>query len=249
MIIIQLNKQDFEYDLHSLVKSFYPGEDVTVCYEEPENAGEALLKISVIYKEQEIEIRFEKDGQTVKEDTETVEYEKNRKETKNRLKYRVYQMLSDYTGMTLPWGTLTGIRPTKIPMALLEQGMSNREIADHMRKTYLISPEKTSLGISIANRERHILRDIDYDNGYSLYVGIPFCPSICLYCSFSSSPLSVWKKKVDDYLDALCKEIAYGAEVYRDRQLDTVYIGGGTPTTLEPEQLDRLLTEIGALLY
>lgn len=244
MILIQLNKQDFEYDLHSLVKSFYPGEDVTVCYEEPENAGEALLKISVIYKEQEIAVRFEKDGQVVKEDTETVEYEKNRKETKNHLKYRVYRMLSDYTGTTLPWGTLTGIRPTKIPMALLEQGMSNRDIADYMRKTYLISPAKTSLGISIANRERHILRDIDYDNGYSLYVGIPFCPSICLYCSFSSSPLSVWKKKVDDYLDALCKEIAYGAEIYKERQLDTVYIGGGTPTTLEPEQLDRLLTEI-----
>ena len=217
MILIQLNKQDFEYDLHSLVKSFYPGEDVTVCYEEPENAGEALLKISVIYKEQEIAVRFEKDGQVVKEDTEAVEYEKNRKETKNHLKYRVYRMLSDYTGTTLPWGTLTGIRPTKIPMALLEQGMSNRDIADYMRKTYLISPAKTSLGISIANRERHILRDIDYDNGYSLYVGIPFCPSICLYCSFSSSPLSVWKKKVDDYLDALCKEIAYGAEIYKER--------------------------------
>ena len=244
MILIQLNKQDFEYDLHSLVKSFYPGEDVTVCYEEPENAGEALLKISVIYKEQEIAVRFEKDGQVVKEDTEAVEYEKNRKETKNHLKYRVYRMLSDYTGTTLPWGTLTGIRPTKIPMALLEQGMSNRDIADYMRKTYLISPAKTSLGISIANRERHILRDIDYDNGYSLYVGIPFCPSICLYCSFSSSPLSVWKKKVDDYLDALCKEIAYGAEIYKERQLDTVYIGGGTPTTLEPEQLDRLLTAV-----
>ena len=244
MILIQLNKQDFEYDLHSLVKSFYPGEDVTVCYEEPENAGEALLKISVIYKEQEIAVRFEKDGQVVKEDTEAVEYEKNRKETKNHLKYRVYRMLSDYTGTTLPWGTLTGIRPTKIPMALLEQGMSNRDIADYMRKTYLISPAKTSLGISIANRERHILRDIDYDNGYSLYVGIPFCPSICLYCSFSSSPLSVWKKKVDDYLDALCKEIAYGAEIYKERQLDTVYIGGGTPTTLEPEQLDRLITAL-----
>lgn len=60
-------------------------------------------------------------------------------------------MLSDYTGTTLPWGTLTGIRPTKIPMALLEQGMSNQDIADYMRKTYLISPAKTSLGISIAN--------------------------------------------------------------------------------------------------
>ena len=67
MILIQLNKQDFEYDLHSLVKSFYPGEDVTVCYEEPENAGEALLKISVIYKEQEIAVRFEKDGQVLQE--------------------------------------------------------------------------------------------------------------------------------------------------------------------------------------
>ena len=232
MILIQLNKQDFEYDLHSLVKSFYPGGDVTVCYEEPENAGEALLKISVIYKEQEIAVRFEKDGQVVKEDTEAVEYEKNRKETKNHLKYRVYRMLSDYTGTTLPWGTLTGIRPTKIPMALLEQGMSNRDIADYMRKPYLISPAKA------------LLQDLDYENGYSLYVGIPFCPSICLYCSFSSSPLSVWKKKVDDYLDALCKEIAYGAEIYKERQLDTVYIGGGTPTTLEPEQLDRLLTEI-----
>ena len=229
MIIIQLNKQDFEYDLHSLVKSFYPGEDVTVCYEEPENAGEALLKISVIYKEQEIEIRFEKDGQTVKEDTETVEYEKNRKEQKNHLKYRVYQMLSDYTGMTLPWGTLTGIRPTKIPMALLEQGMSNREIADHMRKTYLISPEKTSLGISIANRERHILRDIDYDNGYSLYVGIPFCPTTCLYCSFTSYPIGAWEKKVHLYLEALFKELDYVAEKMKDRTLDTIYFGGGTP--------------------
>ena len=219
MILIQLNKQDFEYDLHSLVKSFYPGEDVTVCYEEPENAGEALLKISVIYKEQEIAVRFEKDGQVVKEDTEAVEYEKNRKETKNHLKYRVYRMLSDYTGTTLPWGTLTGIRPTKIPMALLEQGMSNRDIADYMRKTYLISPAKTSLGISIANRERHILRDIDYDNGYSLYVGIPFCPSICLYCSFSSSPLSVWKKKVDEQ-ERLRWQLEKVKDSLREKQLD-----------------------------
>ena len=75
-------------------------------------------------------------------------------------------------------------------------------------------------------------------------MGIPFCPSICLYCSFSSSPISVWRDKVDAYLDALCREISFGAGEYRDRTLDTVYIGGGTPTTLEPEQLDRLLTAL-----
>ncbi|MFQ9150280.1 MAG: MBL fold metallo-hydrolase [Blautia sp.] len=172
MILIQLNKQDFEYDLHSLVKSFYPGEDVTVCYEEPENAGEALLKISVIYKEQEIAVRFEKDGQVVKEDTEAVEYEKNRKETKNHLKYRVYRMLSDYTGTTLPWGTLTGIRPTKIPMALLEQGMSNRDIADYMRKRILSVRRRPPWHLNCQPGTAYF-GDIDYDNGYSLYVGDP----------------------------------------------------------------------------
>ena len=154
--------------------------------------------------------------------------------------------LSSRNGQKLPWGTLTGIRPTKIPMHFLEEGKRPAWIADYMRKTYLTSPEKTSLGISIAVREKDILERIHYEDGYSLYIGIPFCPSICLYCSFSSSPLSVWKDKVDTYLDALCKEIAYGAEAYKGRTLTTVYIGGGTPTTLDPAQLERLLGEIEA---
>ena len=121
------------------------------------------------------------------------------KRQKNRLKQLLYRMISALTHKTLPWGTLTGIRPTKIPMAMLEQGKKNSEIAQYMRETYYTSREKTALSIAIANRERHLLRDVDYQNGYSLYVGIPFCPSICLYCSFSSSPISVWKNQVDRY--------------------------------------------------
>ena len=109
---------------------------------------------------------------------------------------------------------------------------------------YYTSNEKTALAIAIANRERHLLKDINYENGYSLYVGIPFCPSICLYCSFSSSPIGIWKDQVDAYLDALCKEIDYASEAFADKELNTVYIGGGTPTTLEPVQLDRLLTKL-----
>ena len=96
--------------------------------------------------------------------------------------------------------------------AMIEAGMKNSEIAEEMRKRYLVSPEKTALAITIANREREILKDIDYENGYSLYVGIPFCPSICLYCSFSSSPLERWREKVDSYLDALLKELDFIAE-------------------------------------
>ena len=107
----------------------------------------------------------------------------------------------------------------------------------------MVSPQKTALAITIANREREILKDIDYENGYSLYVGIPFCPSICLYCSFSSYPLKQWKNRVNQYLEALCKEIKEVAAIMKakGRKLDTVYIGGGTPTTLEPEQLKVLL--------
>ena len=156
----------------------------------------------------------------------------------------LYQLLAEETGHTLPWGNLTGIRPTKIAMGLIESGMSNAEAADYMRKTYYTSNEKTALAITIANREREILKNIDYENGYSLYVGIPFCPSICLYCSFSSSPLERWRDKVDSYLDALLKELDFIAETMKDKTLDTIYIGGGTPTTLEPQQLHRLLGHI-----
>ena len=153
-------------------------------------------------------------------------------------------MLQKRTGQELPWGTLTGVRPTKIPMALIDAGHSNVETAKIMREQYLVSREKTALAVSIANRERHILEDIDYKNGYSLYIGIPFCPTICAYCSFSSSPLKVWKNKVDDYLDALCHEIRETASMWAGQVLDTIYIGGGTPTTLEPHQLERLLSEV-----
>lgn len=100
-----------------------------------------------------------------------------------------------------------------------------------MRETYGVSNEKTALAITIANREKALLQDLDYENGYSLYVGIPFCPSICLYCSFGSHPLERWTKRVDEYLDTLCKELTFIREQMGTRKLTTVYIGGGTPTT------------------
>ena len=245
MIAVQLNKRDFEYDIHSLIRAFYPGMDVPV-YQEAEPHPEGWEKKLVVdYQPDKITLVFQNsDGQILAQREQLVDYEADRKATKNVLKSMMYELLRDYTGQDLPWGNLTGIRPTKIPMALLEQGWKNTEIADYMRKTYYTSNEKTALSIMIANRERHILKDINYEDGYSLYVGIPFCPSICLYCSFSSSPLSVWKNKVDTYLDALCKEIEACARIYRDRKLDTIYMGGGTPTTLEPYQMDRLLTKI-----
>lgn len=244
-IAIRFNKKVFEYDVYSLVKAFYPHAQVTMFYEgeeEPEGAYGMLLLVA--YGSQEICLAVEKDGTEIFRQQVAVDYEKDRPETKNVLKRLVYGALCQVTGKTLPWGDLTGIRPTKIPMKLLEEGWKNTQIAQYMRETYGVSNEKTALAITIANREKALLQDLDYENGYSLYVGIPFCPSICLYCSFGSHPLERWTKRVDEYLDALCKELTFIREEMGERKLTTVYIGGGTPTTLEPEQLRRLLSHI-----
>ncbi len=168
----------------------------------------------------------------------------DRRETKNRLKQNLYRLLSDYSGRTLPWGTLTGIRPVKIPMDMLENGKGDEEIRGYMREKYFATDEKIDLAVEIAQRERKILSSIDYEDGYSLYIGIPFCPSTCLYCSFTSFPIEAWRGRVEDYLDALCTEIRETAPMMEGRHLDSVYIGGGTPTSIEPEQIDRLLAQI-----
>ena len=132
----------------------------------------------------------------------------------------------------------------KIPMSMLEQEKGELEIKTYMSDTYFASQPKIDLSIEIAKRELELLKQIDYRQGYSLYVGIPFCPSICSYCSFSSSPIGIWEGKVDAYLDALEREIDFTAQSCRDRKLNTIYIGGGTPTTLSPEQLERLLVKL-----
>ena len=263
MIKVQLNIHNFEYDIHSLVKAFYPQEEVRISYEgekvpekkntpEEESLQILTLVISFVLGEdadKTDDIRFVRMDIMQAEDLKksaSLAFKENssRAENKNELKRLIYRTLSEFTGRKLPWGDLTGIRPTKIPMAYLQAGESEEEISRFMQENYYTSPEKTRLAIDIARREQKILNGIDYKNGYSLYVGIPFCPSICLYCSFSSSPLHLWKDKVDDYLDALCHEIDESAGLLSDKKLNTIYIGGGTPTTLEPSQMDRLLSKI-----
>ena len=244
MILAKLNKPEFEYDIHSLIKAFFPEENVSATAEEKKYDEEITRMFQICYGEKEISIAW--DGVTSGKKGE-VSFEvdfSDRQATKNQLKQKLYQVLSDITGEKLPWGTLTGIRPTKIPMKLLEEGKSKAEIRSYMKDTYFASDEKIELSIDIAERELEILKKIDYENGYSLYIGIPFCPTTCLYCSFTSFPLVIWRTKVDSYLDALDHELDYVAVKFGKKNLNSIYIGGGTPTTLEPYQLDRMIRKI-----
>ena len=144
----------------------------------------------------------------------------------------MYNLLSKALNKTLPWGTLTGIRPTKIVLDKLNESIGDDEIKSYMLDTYLMDESKVDVCLNIAHKEKELLDKIDYKNGYSLYIGIPFCPTRCSYCSFTSYPLDRFGSQIDDYLEALFKEIEYAGTMIKDKVLNTVYIGGGTPTTV-----------------
>ena len=169
---------------------------------------------------------------------------RSKKELHEAFKCTLYTKLSAQLNKTLPWGYLTGVRPSKIAYTLLEKGADREQILKEFTKKHLVSEKKAQLALQVAQTEKSILEKMDYKNGYSLYIGIPFCPTTCLYCSFTSYSLAAYQSKVQPYLEALLKEMKYVSEAMRGRRLDTVYFGGGTPTTLSAGQLDMLLTEL-----
>lgn len=232
---LSINNESFLYDAYGLVQAFYPGEKPVVFLNRDLPEDEDSIEIKVLKDRIELKV----DGCFAGEISIDAA---NRSDTKNRLKRLIYQVLSKKTNTLLPWGTLTGIRPTKIPLKKLLAKEDEKEIGRFMKETYLCSDEKISLATDIAKRELAVVGEVK--DKYALYIGIPFCPSICLYCSFSSYPLGLYKEKTDDYLDALIKEIAFCGERFKEKKLDTIYIGGGTPSSLNAPQLDRLITAV-----
>ncbi len=236
MIALHMNRPDFENDIRALLMAYYDGPKIV---REAEADWEYRLDVS--YGEVSVDLKIsDTEGKSLC--ASGVCTLSDYKTGRNELKQVLYGLLKNYTGKSLPWGTLTGIRPTKIPMELFEKGSTDREAADYLKDNYYVSEEKAVLSAEIARREEKILRGMDYDHTYSLYVGIPFCPSICAYCSFSSYPLAQWSKQVDAYLDALEKEIKAASTMMGDKHLETFYMGGGTPTSLTAGQMDLLLT-------
>ncbi|MEG1595646.1 MAG: coproporphyrinogen dehydrogenase HemZ [Lachnospiraceae bacterium] len=241
MITVSMNESQFEYDIHSLLREFFPKEEVKFCVEKEREEG-TVLHLNVEYEEDKITIAVLSEEETWQQEVKIDQCE--RKEVKNRLKRLLYQMMKEKTAHTLPWGTLSGIRPTKIVLNELLQGASEEETAQMMRECYYASEDKIKLSMEIAKREKQLLEQTDYEDGYSIYIGIPFCPSTCLYCSFPSNPLGRWEKRMGEYLTALEKEIDFFKEKMSHKRLNTIYIGGGTPTTLSPEQLQRLIYKL-----
>ena len=246
MIEIASKKNKYTYNAYHLVKSFFPGEEITQKVDEKQ---EPLLTValsggSCFSIAEEDAARALAEMLSAEGRPGFATEEAREQAVKKEVTRQLYRRLREETGRSLAWGTLTGVRPTKIPMEQLEQGKSEEEAAALMEEKYEVSHEKAVLASEVAARENALLSRLDCERGFSLYVGIPFCPTVCSYCSFSSSPIGLWKDRVDAYLDALVKELRYLGRKSEGRRPDTVYIGGGTPTTLEPDQLRRLLDVI-----
>ncbi len=141
-----------------------------------------------------------------------------------------------------PWGILTGIRPAKIVTKLLDEGMSDDEVISYFINECGTTYEKASLALEAARALRPI-RDDMYRDGVSIYIGIPFCPSRCLYCSFVTNGTKQAAALMPEYIEALKKEIKYTADIisHNGTPVETVYIGGGTPTTLTPQLLEEMI--------
>ncbi len=170
----------------------------------------------------------------------------NEKGTDDReeIKREFYRLLSDITGIRPPWGTLTGVRPLKPALAICA-GSSVQEMERVMKERYLMSDAKASLLADIADYQLSHVSGTPWDRA-SLYAGIPFCPTRCAYCSFASNVAPAEER--EEYLEYLLRETAYMGKLAESHgtRLESVYIGGGTPTTLTASQLDRLICGISS---
>lgn len=209
MVDIYLKEEFYAYDAFHIIKGFLPNEEI---------------KQHIGYERNEI-VSIDINNKTVLEILE-VNKKCTKKENKSEVNKKIYSMMKEYTGKSMAWGVLTGIRPTKILMKKLENGEQEEEIKRWFQEQYLVSEKKATLGMEIAKREKSLLEKLDYKDGYSLYIGIPFCPTTCSYCSFTSYPIGQWKNRTEEYLEALCKEISFVGEVSREKKLNTIYIGG-----------------------
>ena len=161
------------------------------------------------------------------------------------LKQAFYKAGTALLGYELPWGSLTGVRPVKLPTKAMLAGRTARQAEWELCKEYHVSPPRAALAVECAQAALAVRKRLRKD-GLALYIGIPFCPTRCAYCSFISSDVKGALALVEPYVDALCREVELAGALLRERGLhiSCAYMGGGTPTTLSAPQLHKLLSVV-----
>lgn len=253
-MVIYINREEFIVEIKTYLKVYYPEEEL-IFYTQPVPnqdyqfmVEDEAICVTFFQEEQKLyQCSFDKDQ------IEAMHLEKGsileRRAFKNLLKHLIYSIeVQKNPSVKQPWGILTGIRPAKVVFNLRQKyGDDTEKIKDILSNEYRIAEEKIQLMLEIAKKERAILEGNKKDE-VSLYLGIPFCPTKCLYCSFTSFPIEKWKGQVTNYLEALNKELFFVRhEMIHVKPVRSIYIGGGTPTSIGAPDLERLMKDIGKL--
>ncbi len=235
-MILVIDSHPYRYEAEALCRMFLRGRELKI-FEGADIPEEDFIYTGVFGDE--ISVRVRMDGKDLSAKAETDEG----KATK--MEYLLYGILSEITGLSPKWGTLTGIRPVKLALQMMDKGISSEEIRKKFREERLVSEEKLDLLLSTAEHEKEI-RSLSKPESVSMYISIPFCPSRCSYCSFTSHAIEKAAKLIPQYVDLLCEELRDTAVLMEELglRLETVYMGGGTPTVLSPEQMDRVLSTV-----
>ncbi len=238
---------NFKYEIEAIVKLFLPVERFGYLFEEYPTGGDfCIVKREASGNGYSLSAEVRMGDRSDRLETQKVGGFRD-KEDEAELCTMLFVILKKLTGINPPWGSMTGIRPVKRVNALLEKGLDKETALAELKEKYFVSDEKLELAYLTAATQAEALKTLD-KRSYSLYVSIPFCPSRCSYCSFVShsieSPSA--KKLLPEYVKRLCGELADISSIADETglRLDTVYIGGGTPTALSAEQLEAVMTAI-----
>ena len=248
-MVLAVNLSEYMYELEKLTTAFYPEEHVDVLVdgrfkdgsEPPEDIltfGHAVTVDAYLNSDYTV-VRYLENGSAVYEESGEGSSELHCA----RLLYRV---LSKTTGIEPSWGILTGIRPSKLLIHLMEE-RGREEGIEAFEKEYLVTSRKTGLALAVAEAEEKIIASSTPD-AFSLYISVPFCPSRCSYCSFVSSAVNTpaAQKEFEPYFENLLEEISYTAQTAKECgiKMYSAYVGGGTPSTLSAEQTELLLKTV-----
>ena len=231
---LYVKNNKFWFELENLTRLFFPNEKITV-YKEFDNTEKPYVYTELAYKiNVSVSIKDFKMSYTAEktDDNETDEL---------ITAQLLYKILCKHTGITQPWGLLTGVRPIKLLRRFYKE-FGEEKAEKKFTDDFYVSKEKLLLARRTEANEKKIL-ELSQPKSFSLYVGIPFCPSRCGYCSFVMSSIERANKLIDPYINLLCEEIKKTSQIANalGLKLETVYFGGGTPTTLNAEQLNRIL--------
>lgn len=244
---IYIKNHIFHYEIENVTRLFFPFEKLEVVKIIDEDIIEFdNLKAPYIFTDIKNSVILVK---TVFDDFKkelTTDKSNNRKEDERLICSLLFKLLTEYTGIEMPWGMITGVRPVKY-FRTLSFKKGNKYAKNYFKNFYFVTDDKIKLAETTEKYEKDILNS-SKENSFSLYISIPFCPSRCSYCSFVSQSIEKTQHLIEPYVDYLCREIEFTGQIVKKYNLvlETVYIGGGTPTTLNPNQLNRLVNTVNS---